>query len=121
MIARDIEKLTQLIGQKLRGHRSAVMRETLIHDSIAAALADLHVTAEREFRLTKQSRLDFWLPTTSYAIEVKKGNAASCALVGLSRRWWPNAWANAPTICLRWEWWPLLMFLRSSLPLARVR
>lgn len=85
MNAFDVEKLSSAIGRHLRGARSAVMQETRIHDAIAAALAELGITSEREFRLTAASRLDFWLPTHRLTIEVKKGAASLPVLRQIGR------------------------------------
>jgi hypothetical protein len=70
----NLASLSQAIGKQLRLHRAAVMREERIHDSIAQAFAELGIQVEREYRLTKSSRLDFFVPDSGTVVEVKKGN-----------------------------------------------
>jgi hypothetical protein len=81
----DINELAFGIGRYLRTNRSAIMREDRIHDGIAAALAELGCHAEREFRLNDQSRLDFFLPESGAAIEVKKGPVALPVVAQIGR------------------------------------
>ena len=72
----ELNELAAGIGRYLRMNRSVIMREDRIHDGIASALDDLGFEADREYRLSEQSRLDFFLPDTGTAIEVKKGAVA---------------------------------------------
>ena len=46
----DINALSAAIGRHLRARRSAVMRETAVHEAIAAAFSEIGVRAEAEFR-----------------------------------------------------------------------
>jgi hypothetical protein len=75
MNARDIDSLSAAIGRHLRANRSAVMQEKGVHNAIAAAFAEIGMKVEREYRLTPESRLDFFLSDCGTAVEVKKGNA----------------------------------------------
>jgi hypothetical protein len=85
MTAVDINSLATAIGRFLRMNRSSVMREERIHDGIAAALSEIGVDAEREYRLTTASRLDFFIPDLGTAIEVKKGPVALPVLHQIGR------------------------------------
>lgn len=85
MTAVEINDLATGIGRYLRTNRSSVMREERIHDGIAAALAELGFDAEREHRLNDQSRLDFFLPDSGTAIEVKKTPVALPVLHQIGR------------------------------------
>ena len=67
-----LAELPAALGRALARDRSWVADENRIHDAIAAALAELGIAFEREFRLTASERLDFWLPELRWAIEVKK-------------------------------------------------
>lgn len=68
----DINTLAAAIGRYLRMNRAAVMREDRIHDAIAAAFGELGIEAHPEYRLCAASRLDFFLPESGTAVEVKK-------------------------------------------------
>lgn len=81
----EVRELASRIGKHLRAHKSALMQETKIHDAIAAALTDAALVFEREHVLTPRDRLDFWLPDTSVAIEVKKEAAGLAGLHQLGR------------------------------------
>lgn len=75
MTAVEFDSLIESLTRYLAHNRSSVMREERIHDGIATGLSELGVEFEREYRLTPKSRLDFFLPETGTAVEVKRGNA----------------------------------------------
>lgn len=81
----DHATLSSAIGRHIRRCRAVVMREHAIHDAVAASLAELNIAAEREHRLTPQSRLDFFLTASGTAIEVKKGNASLPVVAQIGR------------------------------------
>jgi len=51
------------------------MQELCIHDAIEGALLDVGIECVREYVIAPGSRLDFWLPATRTAVEVKKRRA----------------------------------------------
>lgn len=71
----NVGDLAARVSAHLRAHRSLLMRESGIHDAIAAALFDADLLFDRELRLSGRDRVDFFLRESRTAIEVKKGAA----------------------------------------------
>ena len=68
----QLTEFPALLGKALGRRRSWIADENRIHDAVAAALTEMGLPFEREFRLTDRERLDFWLLEHRWAIEVKK-------------------------------------------------
>jgi hypothetical protein len=70
-----LRPIADCISRALRRHRSALVREDDLQDTIAAALTEAGLAFTKEHRLGPRERLDFLLSATGVAIEVKKANA----------------------------------------------
>ena len=68
--------LARLLSGHLRAHKSALMQETNLHEAIALTLSDAQIRFTREYQLSRADRLDFWLPESRTAVEVKKRTAS---------------------------------------------
>jgi hypothetical protein len=65
------------IGTELRRRKFRFVNEEELQQQIAAVLEGLGVSFKREFRFNATDRVDFWIPETGTAIEVKiKGGIA---------------------------------------------
>ena len=68
----------QGIADTLAAYRFHFIDEIELHEQIAAVLGARAILFDREVRLDPHSRLDFYLPGSKIALEVKiKGSAAS--------------------------------------------
>lgn len=63
-----IDQLVTILGSARR-YRFA--NEAELHDAIGALLVEVSIEHTREYVLSKEDRLDFYLPLTRTAIEVK--------------------------------------------------
>ena len=77
--------IIEQIAGKIREHRSHLMDELRIHDAVEGVLQSTGIEYVREHPLSGRLRLDFWLPHSSTAIEVKRGNFRSAYLHQIAR------------------------------------
>lgn len=71
----DLKAIAKAIGNQLRLHRSALVQEDTLQETIATALTAAGIDFKREFRLGPGERLDFYLTAEGVALEVKKSSA----------------------------------------------
>lgn len=71
----NLQALAKAIAAKLRVRRSALMQETALQDVIEEAIKSIGLEYHREHAFDAQDRVDFFLSSMGWAIEVKKKNA----------------------------------------------
>lgn len=71
----DLKAIATAIGQQLRQHRSALVREDALQETIAKALDGAGLRYQKELRLGPGERLDFFLTDEGVALEVKRSRA----------------------------------------------
>lgn len=67
MLVDDLERAVTA----LRAYTFAAHDERALHDGVALALASAGIAYEHERTVSRASRLDFWLPASGIAVEVK--------------------------------------------------
>jgi hypothetical protein len=81
----SLRLLEDAIALQLSKNRAALQSEGHLQDLIEKVLATLGVVAEREKRLNRKDRPDFWLSESGLAIEVKLRRAGLAALRQVAR------------------------------------
>ena len=77
----DVERFVRV----LRAGRFPFMPEAVLQDGIASTLAAAGITFEREFALSRQDRIDFFVPEIGLGVEVKVDGAISSVTRQLHR------------------------------------